>query len=473
MIRFVLLLIIAAVWIQTSHAADALPIQAGTSVYVNHLLTDDNGNMYMCGNIRGRVWIGGKLTDEYSDKSYPVLVKLNKDLTFEWLVKLEAMPREAKIIDNKIYLLHNRDFLQDEFKTKFLVLSSWDLKGNLIMKRDFLKIAGITNLHTGIRLFNDGVFTWTTWKGEDNTLEFDNRTMTKKRYSQCRFAYIDFNGKELWEYTIEGGIGGFTDLRIQKVTRDNEGNTYVVSYFSHSADLGIANFTTKEMYPEVRSQPLHYNALFIMKFDPFGKPLKAELLAENDMTIEDMQVDSEGNVLLAGYHRGNDTFAKMQEDGRPYIGAKLKGEAFHYTREMSMEGPTDDAFIAMLDKDWKVKWKHNFFGDGYNRCLDIITTVNGFAVTGMFAKTIQIGDNQYTEHPDNQGYADGFYFEINTEGKISNVQLFTGVESNVPQLWQSPSGKGIVTVSTKSEIVINGKTHKGFGHWGGTFVYVP
>jgi hypothetical protein len=196
----------------------------------------------------------------------------------------------------------------------------------------------------------------------------------------------------------------------------------------------------------------------------------AEVFAENDVTVNEVCHLHDGSMIIGGYHRGNDTFAAAQEDGRPYVGAKFRNSAFVYTTQMSIDGPTDDAFLLKTDNTLNILWKYNFYGTGSNRITDIQLTGKGFAATGIFSKKIYFNDDSFDDHPENAGYSDGFFLECSEDGIISNIQVFKGPESNLPQLFTDKNNLPVISVNTKSFINMYGSDYKGYGRWGGTFI---
>jgi len=461
--------------VNLTYSQDVKPIQATTGATINHLLFDNQNNQYYIGSICGRVWINGVYNDSYSQKYQPVIGKLTDDKKFEWLIPLSQNVWDAKIQNNKIQILYRKQTKSAEIIENDFVFEEFDLKGNRIQQKSLMNTKGkFLGFDTQGKIFEDGILTWTTWKSEkENTTKIDNKTFNKKLYSLVYFKMVDFDGNEKWTYQIEGGSNGFTDLRIQNASKDNKGNIYVFSYYSHIAELGIASFKTNEIYPEVKKLPLHFMGIFLLKFNSIGKPIQAEVLSENTLEIEDVVFDDNDNLLVVGYHNGNDVYAKKQKDGRPYIGAKIRGETFQYSDKMNQIGPSDDGFVVKLDTNFNVLWKKNFFGEGNNRVKNIKNIKEGYAITGLYSNTLFIDDKKYEEHPENKGYSDGFYAEIDFKGNIIKFNLMTGENSNIPKLFTNFKNEPFISVGTKTTVYINDIAYKGYGHWGGTFIYRP
>lgn len=469
---FILALVI--VCCGTTTAQTTKPIQATTGSSVYELMFDSNNEAYMTGAVVGRIWINGKYNDNYADAYHTVLGKLTTDLKFEWQIELDETPYDAKMINDRIYILTRKDDEISETETyRNFIVDVYDLNGKWLANQEIYKI--ITSHHdasiSGI-ITPDGFLVWVNWKDDAFVERFDTK-LRKTLYSQTSFSFYGLDGTLQWQYAIEAGEGGFTDFRVQQCERDANGNTYIIGTFGYQCNTGLAEFTTEEMYPEYPSQPLHYNAQAMVKLNNEGEPVRSELFSENEVTVEDILFDGDGNMYVSGYHRGNNTFANAQEDARPYVGAEIRGEAFDYTEAMSENAPSDDGFICKLDTDWNLLWKVNVSGNGYNRLSKMILIDNTIHATGSFTDDMLLDGTTYPDATDNKGYSDGYYCTISTEGSVASVQLFTGEKSNLPELFVDANGAPVVAVGTKTNMTINGTYHEGYGYWGGEFLYWP
>jgi hypothetical protein len=447
------------------------PIQATTGAFVRNLLFDSQNHMYMTGSVCGRVWINNSYTDKYAGGYQKIIAKLTDDLKFEWLIELDKHPLDAKMINDEIVCIYTNETKEDNTKTVSVELVKYNLNGKITEQIQIFEIFGSrTGLSLTAKIFENGILCNTSWKGDESFVEIENKRLDKKHYSLVYFSKRNFDGSEKWNYRIEGGTDGFTDLRIQNSVSDINGNTYIISYFGHSADVGIAKFSTAEVFPELGSQKLYYNKLFMLKIDSKGAAEKSEIIAENGIEINGMLIDDEGNIYLVGNHKGNDMYADRQEDPRPYIGAKIKGKAFEIESLDDYDFYTTDGFLAKLGNNWELKWMHNFYGTGYNRVRDIKVCDNGLTATGFFSKSIKIDSKTYGE-TDSENRADGFVLNLDKDGRINNISLFRSPDSNIPSLYTDINQIPVISVSTKISININGREYDAVGHWGGTFIY--
>ncbi len=450
---------------------DIKPIQATTGAFVTNLLFDSQNQMYMTGSVCGRIWINNSYTDKYAGAYQVILAKLFDDLKFHWLIELDKRPLDAKIINDEIVLIYTNERLKENTKTVSIELVKYNLRGEKTTQVQIFEIIGsLAGVNLTAEIMSDGIFCLTKWSGDESFVEIENKRLHKKHFSLVYFSNRNFDGSEKWNYQIEGGIDGFTDLRIQNMSADKNGNIHIISYFGHSADVGIAKFSTAEVFPELRSQRLYYNKLFMLNIDKNGKAIKSEIIAENQIEINGMEIDVDGNIYLSGNHQGNDVYADKQEDARPYIGAKIKGRAFEVESLDDYDFYTSDGFIAKLDSLWELEWIYNFFGIGNNRVRNIKVDKNGLTAIGLFTKSIKIDSKTYGE-PDSKNQTDGFVLSLEKDGTINNVSLLRSPDGNTPSLFIDYYQNPVISVGTKASININGNNYKAVGHWGGTFIW--
>lgn len=457
----------------TSFAQEGRPIQATTGVQVHELMFDSNNDSYMVGSVCGRVWIDGRYYDGYADGYQNIVGKLNDELTHDWLIPLDERPFASAMINGNIYVMTRLDEEKgaDE-KYRSMVIDVYGTDGSWKVNQE---LHGVTSSKYDVSL--DGIVTdqgfliWTNWKDDDSYVKTNGNKWSKDLYSMTRFSMYGLDGALKWEYDVEAGEGGFTDFRVQACEIGPDGKTIIVGSYGFKADVGIGEFTTDEMYPEYPSQPLHYGEVLIIEVSQDGNPLRAEVLGENELFVEDLLFDDEGNLYVSGYHKGNDIYAESQEDGRPYIGATIRGERFEYTAAMSTDAPTEDAFVCKLDADWNVVWCTNWTGPGSNRATYMVMSNAGISVAGTYSDDMTIDGRTHEDHADNIGYSDGFSCDISPDGMVSNIHLYTGEKSNLPRIYLNNNGKAIVDVGTKTNMYIDGVLHEGYGYWGGRFLF--
>lgn len=268
----------------------------------------------MIGSVKGNVWINGKQSDNNFSSTQIVLAGLNHDYTFRWLLPLNTYPRDIKLFGDELYILDKISNCDDESEKNCFVLEIYDLNGKLKEKRELSLNPGIPSGLTQFRLLENGIFTWTAWEDDNNQLVYNNKKHVKTKYCQLILSLKDFYGNEKWTYKIEGGIDSYTRIWVFGAKQDKDSNLYLAAKYGQSADLGIARFSTKAIYPEMKKDPLYYNGLFLMKFNPQGIPLQAKSIGENDINVIDFMLDNDGSCYFIGYHKGNDLYAKKQSD---------------------------------------------------------------------------------------------------------------------------------------------------------------
>jgi len=443
-------------------------INASTSSSINAITTDNSNNLYMHGFVNGRIYINGQYKD-YT-KNTRVLGKLDEKNNFKWVVELESNPRDITVINETLYLLIQERVKGDPTESYSLSLVSYDLKGTFLNKKLLTSIKG-----TSYDVFVDGKFignqilTWATLDEKTSTAVLDGKNIINKMYNQYIFSRIDLTGNHIWDYSMEGGTDGFTDLRVH-VTHEDTWDLYIVCSFGSQANVGINQYTTDIMFKE--KIPLYYNKVFLLKLNKQGKPVKSVILGENALTVEDMKIDANGNIYFAGYFKGNDSFAKKQADARPYIGVKFFGKSFEYTEAESTMEPDEDGFVAKVDSSWNIRWIQLIKGKSTVRATDITLTTNGIALGGYYSYDMKINSKEYTAHSLNAGYGDAFYTTLDQQGNFGIVTTFTGVKSDFITVQKDIKGNLLIWGTCQEKnIEINGNPFTSPSYYNSAYIY--
>ncbi len=469
-----IIFLLAFILFSDINAQQASFINASTYSSIYLMEFDKANNTYVCGSVRGRIKINGTDKD-YTDDHAWMIGKLNSENNFSWLVECSQLPRDFAIINETVYVLMQEREKGDVTESYSLVQYSYDLNGNLLNKINITTITGTTyDVYTDGEYLGGKLVTYATFEEDGSVATVDNLQLSKKMYSQYYFKTFDLNGNLLWQYKMEGGIDGFTELRLQDMATDSDGNLYISCYYGAQADVGLTTFKTDVMYKAKLS--LYYNKLFLVKLNGNGTPVKSAIMAENDITVEDMLVDRNGHIYFSGYHKGNDTYSKKQEDGRPYIGAKFFGKGFEYSDAESVNPPEEHGFIGKIDSSWNFVWCKNIKGSTNVRVSHMAKIKGGVAMAGTYSYTLQINNQNYECHSENQGYSEGFYTTIDPNGEWGSVYNITGPKSNIVQVFANEEKGAIVSGSSSEKyIIINGVQSdcSYYCYWGGCFLFKP
>lgn len=444
-------------------------INASTSSSIYQIATDNSNNLYMFGFVNGRIYINGQYKD-YT-KAQRVIGRLDEKNNFKWSVEMEDNPRDMAVINETLYVLVQDRIKGDPQETYSLSLVSYDLNGNFLNKKLLSTIKGTTyNVFVDGKFINGNILTWATVEEKTSVALLDGKTITNKMYSQYLFTKMDLSGNHIWDYKMDGGIDGFTDLRVQVTHEDTWNQFYIVCSFGAQANVGISQYKTDIMFKE--KIPLYYNKVFILKLNKQGKPVKSILLGENAITVEDLKSDANGNLYFGGYFRGNETFAKKQEDGRPYIGVKLLGKPFEYTEAESTSEPDEDAFVAKMDSSWSIQWFQLIKGRSTNRIKDIVITSNGICVDGYYSDDMKLDGSTYTSHAQNALYGDAFMVTLDATGKFGTVTTAKGPKSDFLHIQKDSKGSLLVwgTCAEKS-VELNGTNYTGPSYYYSAYIY--
>lgn len=184
------------------------------------------------------------------------------------------------------------------------------------------------------------------------------------------------DGAGLWALGFGEGAG----VNVCGVAADFSGNVFVAGDFkAPSIDLG--------------GGPLDGNAneqrVFVAKLDPSGAHLwSREIKGASEERCQGMAVDSEGNVLLAGYY----------QDGGPDFGGGPLTSAILY-----------DGFVAKLDGQGAHVFSQSISGWGDQSVRNVAVDGEGTVfVVGRFQETIKIGPYTLQTQVQNEGFVAKF-----------------------------------------------------------------
>ena len=436
-------------FINASHFAD-----------VTKLGYDSQNARYVAITVKGRIYI----KDQYKD--YPtygrLIGKMNGTESFDWVIELEKSPRDMKVVNDFIYVIEQQKEKTESTSSYSVTVKKLGLDGKELSKKTINETSGEKyKVFADARIYDSGILTWSKLKGKVNTYKVNGKEVKKELYSIYNFQFLNFDGEEIWSYQLEGGVDGYTDLRLQTSQVTSDGTAYLALHYGAKAKIGDNDYTSEILFDE-GGHKLYVDEVVLLKLNKKGELEKSQEIAEYTLHLTDIQESSDGTLYLTGYHKGNEAYANSQDDGRPHRGMRFLGKTFEYSDEevkaYSTQG--EDGIVAALDANWKAKWVLNIKGEGENRASHIILTKDGFVICGIYSKTMKLGSNTYEGHPANKGYMNSYVAKINADGTWGDVTLLKSPNSTGADIYEDNSGNVLVVGYFKqNNLMINDKSY--------------
>lgn len=434
--------------------------QASGSTAIWGMDFDEEGNRYLLMRYKGTAAFMSGLPAP--QKNTYVLARLDKQDKMVWVQVLEStgIRDDFRIVGDKIHILGRSKERNKETKISKhgVLLETYSLSGKKFPIKVVRVMEGRDAYLMG-KLSDMGILTKAKWKN-DYDASLDGKALSKKKYSAVTFQFITYDGDEKWSYTIEGGFNGFTDLRIGDMAFDKQGNTYIVSYFSESAELGIASYSTSILNDE-GSIPLYEHASFLLKIDAQGKAVHVARVSDYDVDFEKLVVTDDEQVYLLGYFKGSDAYEKANAkySSGNYKAAKFLGEKLPDTQsDEGTTSPSEDLLIALVDKEFKLVWKQTAQSYGYARARSAVLHDGTLHVCGSSDKNVRIDGKELKPFAED-GYSDMFYISLDAKGKLMASKTMYGPKSNLGSIYVDNAGRRYISGSIKENISINGKTY--------------
>lgn len=189
---------------------------------------------------------------------------------------------------------------------------------------------------------------------------------------------LDASGNHLWSKR-------FGDAKWQygsAVAVDGEGNILVGGHFDGSIDFGVATLVA----------PVGHSARFVAKLDSHGEPQWAKRVENHNGAEDDLAVDGEGNVIIAGTFGGTVDFG-----GGP----------------LTSEG-SSDVFALKLGPDGGFRWAERFGGAGHHTVAVAVDSAGQVVLSGSFEGVEDFGGTTL----ESAGGKDLFVMRLDPEGQV-------------------------------------------------------
>jgi hypothetical protein len=346
----------------------------------NGLAVDASGNAVVTGAFSGGTTLGGT-TLVSSDNNTTLLVAKTSATSWLWATQgdagsstaIAAMAADASgntLVAGTFSGITNFGSLtlvgsggSDGFVGKRNAAGSW-----LWVKRiggiDRDQVAGLTLDGSGNVLLT-GTFTGTATAGS-TTL-----TSPAQDAPQLFAAKLDASGNWLW---AKAATGSDAYMTASGVATDGSGNVLLTGSFYGTASFGTTSFTSTGQY---EAQP------FVAKLDASGNWLWAKTAASTgDAVPNGIQVDSQGNALVAGYFTDKVTFGSS---------SLISPAQYTYI-----------TFVAKLDAAGNWLWAKQTGGTTNVQARSLAMDGTGNAVvTGYFSGTASFGSTTLTSSGSN------------------------------------------------------------------------
>ena len=259
---------------------------------------------------------------------------------------------------------------------------------------------------TGLSILSDqedGIIVAGTFRG---TADFDPDTsvynMSASWGEDIFILKLDTLGNFVWAKRI----GDSEDERVTAGAIDSIGNIYLTGEFVGSLDFDPD--TSSFVLTSTNSAP--YDDAFILKLDPNGTfKWVRQLTGTFYRGIKDVTVDSNGNVISAGYFNGVTDF-----DSGPD------------TLDFSSSGSVD-GFVHKLDSNGVFQWAIQIGGSGNQDGESVGVDLAGNTYsTGYFNTTAQINAAGGGPTLNNGGGNDLYLLKLDTAGQVIWVKQING-----------------------------------------------
>ena len=199
-------------------------------------------------------------------------------------------------------------------------------------------------------------------------------------------------------------IGGSQDDGLYDLVTDQEGNIFVIGWFSGTIDL------------DPGAQVLNANSngnrdIFFSKYDSSGNHIWSVSLGSGGQDEGSvLTVDSSGNVIVAG--RFSNTI-----DFNP--GATINSHSSNGNR---------DIYVCKFNPNGQYVWSRTFGGSGYDDAEDVeVDDLGNIFITGSFQNTVDFNpDPGFSNFETSNGIDDAYLLKVDSAGLFKWVKTFGG-----------------------------------------------
>ena len=214
------------------------------------------------------------------------------------------------------------------------------------------------------------------------TASFGSTTLTSSGDADIFVIKLDSGGNCLW---VKQAGGNKLDVGFGIAT-DSSGNSYIIGYFTGTADFGNTTLTSGSI------DDTYYSDIFVAKLDSSGNWLWAKQAGGSDADQGwSIAIDSSGNSYVTGFFTGTGSFGSTT---------------------LNSNG-SNDIFVSKLDSSGNWLWAKqaggNYWDMGYSIAID--SSGNSY-VTGNFGETASFGTTTLTSI----GTADIFVAKLDSNG---------------------------------------------------------
>ncbi len=213
--------------------------------------------------------------------------------------------------------------------------------------------------------------------------------ITNNGNTDAFIAKYDVSGNYLWAKNM----GGFNFDAARAIELDANNNIYITGTFQGTADFDPSS--SNAYHTEI-----DFLDIFIAKYDESGNYIWSKAIGGNEEEVSStLAIDSDGNVFISGYFRGNIDF-----DPSPSM-------EIHNAVNM------DNLYIAKYDSSGNYLWAHSFDNFFYQKGRSIeIDSNNDVYLSGYIEDVIDFDPSSSTAELNSNGKQDVFVAKYDGSG---------------------------------------------------------
>ncbi len=239
--------------------------------------------------------------------------------------------------------------------------------------------------------------------------DFGTVRLEKNMAKNLFLARYTANGRLDWARPVTGGDGFISGPWARGVAVAPDGTILVTGTTSGSNRFGkVPHVTAATRYG---SKSLFNKEIFIARYSATGEVMEVKSVA-SFADVEDIAVDGEGNIFLAGAFKGEASGAQQGV-------ARFAGRPLAVTRSDRNRTDNADIFLAKYDRNGDLLWVRSAGGTGDDSGLAVAVDRRGNAsVTGLFYGTATFGARSLTVNGGHALKADMFLATYASDGTL-------------------------------------------------------